>query len=117
VLLDAAHNPAGARALASHLQDIGWTCVTLIFGAMRDKDVNAMLRVLAPACGRIICTTAPTPRAMPAADLADAARNFVSTVEVVPDFTEALARSITYRNPVVAAGSIFLIGPVRDILR
>jgi dihydrofolate synthase / folylpolyglutamate synthase len=117
VLLDAAHNPAGARALASHLQDIGWTRVTLVFGVMRDKDVNAMLPVLAPACERIICTTAPTPRAMPAAELADAARTFVSTVEVVPDFTEALARSITHRNPVVAAGSIFLIGPLRDILR
>jgi folylpolyglutamate synthase/dihydropteroate synthase len=76
-----------------------------------------MLPVLAPACERIICTTAPTPRAMPAAELADAARTFVSTVEVVPDFTEALARSITHRNPVVAAGSIFLIGPLRDILR
>ena len=89
VLVDAAHNPAGARALASHLQDIGWTRVTLVFGAMRDKDVNAMLAVMAPACERIICTTAPSPRAMPASELADAARRFVSAVEVVPDFAEA----------------------------
>ena len=89
VLLDAAHNPAGARALASHLQDIGWTHVTLLFGAMRDKDVNAMLPALAPACERIICTTAPTPRAMPATELAEAARKLVSTVEVVPDFTRS----------------------------
>jgi hypothetical protein len=35
----------------------------------------------------------------------------------VPDFREALAQAIGYRRPVVAAGSIFLIGPLRDILR
>jgi dihydrofolate synthase/folylpolyglutamate synthase len=117
VLLDAAHNPAGARALASHLQDIGWTRATLVFGAMRDKDVNAMLPVLAPACERIICTTAPSPRAMPAAELADAARTLPVSVDAVPDFREALAQAIGYKRPVVAAGSIFLIGPLRDILR
>ena len=48
ILLDAAHNPAGARALASHLQEIGWSRVTLLFGAMRDKDVRHMLEALAP---------------------------------------------------------------------
>jgi dihydrofolate synthase / folylpolyglutamate synthase len=117
VLIDAAHNPAGARALASHLQEIGWTGATLLFGAMRDKDIEAMLAVLAPRFARIICTTAPSPRAMPAAELGDAARKLVSAVEVVPDFKEALAWAIAQRARVVAAGSIFLIGPVRDILR
>src|SRR6185295_19314662 len=102
---------------ASHLQDIGWARVTLVFGAMRDKDVSAMLPALAPACERIICTTAPSPRAMPAAELAEAAGTLPAAVEVVPDFGEALARAISYRRPVVAAGSIFLIGPLRDILR
>ena len=40
VLLDAAHNPAGARALAAYLREIGWTDVTLVIGVMRDKDVD-----------------------------------------------------------------------------
>ncbi|HEU4939445.1 MAG TPA: folylpolyglutamate synthase/dihydrofolate synthase family protein [Vicinamibacterales bacterium] len=117
ILLDAAHNPAGARALASHLQDIGWSRVTLLFGAMHDKDVDGMLAAVAHACERIICTTAPSPRAMAADELAGIAARYAPTIEVVPDMKDALARAIAYRAPVVAAGSIFLIGPLRDILR
>jgi len=117
ILLDAAHNPAGARALASHLQDIGWSRVTLLFGAMRDKDVDGMLAAVAHACERVICTTAPSPRAMAADELAGIAARYAPTIEAVPDMKDALARAIAYRAPVVAAGSIFLIGPLRDILR
>ena len=117
VLLDAAHNPAGARALASHLQDIGWSRVTLLFGVMRDKDVAGMLEPLAPICERVICTTPPNPRALPASELADVVRRFVPAVEIAPDLNRALHESLAHRRPVVAAGSIFLIGPLRDILR
>ncbi len=117
ILLDAAHNPAGARALASHLQEVGWSGVTLLFGAMRDKDVGPMLEALAPACASIVCTTAPSPRAWPADDLAATARAFNPAVESVADPAAALARAVSLGRPVVAAGSIFLIGPLRDILR
>jgi dihydrofolate synthase/folylpolyglutamate synthase len=117
VLIDAAHNPAGARALASHLRDIGWPRVTLLFGVMRDKDVAGMLEPLAPSCERVICTTPPNPRALPASELADVVRRFVPAVEIESDVNRALHRSLVHGRPVVAAGSIFLIGPLRDILR
>ena len=117
ILLDAAHNPAGARALSSHLQDIGWSRITLLFGAMRDKDVSGMLAPLAHVCERVICTTPPTARALPADELADIARRYAPVVETVPDMKQALERALAYRISVVAAGSIFLIGPLRDILR
>ena len=117
ILLDAAHNPAGARALASHLQDIGWSGVTLLFGAMHDKDIDGMLVPLAHACERIICTTAPSPRAIAADELAAIAGRYVPAIEIVPNMTDALGRAIEHRAPVVGAGSIFLIGPLRDILR
>ena len=54
VLLDAAHNPDGARALAAYLQESGWTDCALIFGAMRDKAVAEMLAALAPVCRAIV---------------------------------------------------------------
>ncbi len=70
VLLDAAHNPAGARALADYLREIGWTDVTLVVGVMRDKDVAGMLSALLPCCARVVCTTPPSPRALDAESLA-----------------------------------------------
>jgi dihydrofolate synthase / folylpolyglutamate synthase len=120
VLLDAAHNPAGARALASYLREIGWSGVTLLFGAMRDKDAARMVAPLAPFCARIICTTAPTPRAAPASDLASSVRETAAAgvpVIVLDDFPSALDRAVSAGDPIVAAGSIFLVGPLRDILR
>ena len=70
VLLDAAHNPAGARALADYLREIGWTDVTLVVGVMRDKDVSGMLSALLPCCTTLVCTTPPSPRALAAEALA-----------------------------------------------
>jgi len=117
VLLDAAHNPAGARALASHLEEIGWSRVTWLFGAMHDKDVAGMLESVGHLCAAIVCTTAPNPRALPAAELAQLARRFAPVIEAIDDPATALDRALAYRRPIVVAGSIFLIGPLRDILR
>jgi len=117
LLLDAAHNPAGARALASHLEEIGWSRITLVFGAMRDKDVTGMLEAVGGRCETIVCTTAPSARALPAAELAQLARRFAPAVESIDDPAAALERALALRRPIVAAGSIFLIGPLRDILR
>jgi dihydrofolate synthase / folylpolyglutamate synthase len=120
VLLDAAHNPAGTEALAAHLEGLGWAGVTLVFGAMADKDVTGMLAPLLPLCSRLICVTAPSPRAMPAeqvARVARAAAGRTPRVDITPDPADALRDAVTTEAPVVVAGSIFLVGPVRDILR
>jgi len=117
IIVDAAHNPAGARALASYLGEIGWTKVALVFGAMGDKEVGAMLDVLIPSAATIVCTTPASPRAMPAADVAALAAGRGARVEVAPDPSDALGRACRLENRVVVAGSIFLVGPLRDIVR
>lgn len=119
VLLDAAHNPAGARALCEFLRETGWSGCALVFGAMRDKDASGMLHELVPVCGAIVCTTAPTPRAMGASELAAIARDGAPglAVESWPDPSEALTRARAHGDRVVVTGSIFLIGPLRAILR
>lgn len=116
VLLDAAHNPAGARALASYLQQAVPGGVTLVFGAMRDKAVREMLEALSAAATSIICTTAPSPRAMSAAELAGLAADAGVRAEAVADPIEAVTRACGRGGPVAVAGSIFLIGPVREWL-
>ena len=119
VLLDAAHNPAGARALSAYLRESGWTDPVLLFGAMADKDASGMLGALMPVVGEIVCTTAPSPRAATAAALAALARAMAPGrhVETVEDPEGALARACALSTRVVAAGSMFLIGPLRGILR
>jgi dihydrofolate synthase/folylpolyglutamate synthase len=119
VWLDAAHNAAGARALRTFLTEIGWNDCALVFGAMHDKDVGAMLGELLPIATVVVCTTAPTARAATAETLAQLARRQAPAVQVesIPNPADALARAAAVRSRVVVAGSIFLIGPVRAILR
>ena len=119
VLLDAAHNPAGARSLGAYLHDAGWIDPTLIFAAMADKDIGGILAPLLPRVGRIICTTAPTPRAARADELARLVRGLAPGKDVnsIETPAAALAHACATSSRVVAAGSMFLIGPLRGILR
>lgn len=123
IILDAAHNPAGAAALAAYLSDGRWRDATLVLGVMRDKDVRGMLEALvrpSQVWGLLVCTTAPAARALPAVELAALASEVTTgrvPVEAVADPAAALDRARQRGRPVVAAGSIFLIGPLRDILR
>jgi dihydrofolate synthase / folylpolyglutamate synthase len=116
VLLDAAHNPAGARALTSYLRDIAPGGVSLVFGAMRDKAVREMLTTLAPVAASFVFATAPSPRAIPADELAALAHDLGLRAAAVADPVQAVRRACGEGRLVVVAGSIFLIGPVREWL-
>jgi dihydrofolate synthase/folylpolyglutamate synthase len=119
-LLDAAHNPDGARALADYLAGSEWRNATLVFAAMQDKDVAAMLQPLAAVCPTLICTAPPLPRAMAVDALASVARAIPGarwTVKTAADPHAALLMAAADSARVVVAGSIFLTGPVRGILR
>jgi dihydrofolate synthase/folylpolyglutamate synthase len=113
ILLDAAHNPAGARALAMYIRETEAHPVTLVFGAMQDKAVGEMLGALAPVADAIVCTTAPSPRAAAASELARMAAGLGPRVLIVEDPIAAVREGCASRRTVVVAGSIFLIGPVR----
>jgi dihydrofolate synthase/folylpolyglutamate synthase len=117
ILLDAAHNPAGARALAAYLKDAGWTGATLVFGAMSDKDARGMLEPLVPLTPRVILTTPSTPRAARAAGLASVIPLDAVVIEIIDDPESALKHATATSSRVVVAGSMFLIGPLRGILR
>jgi dihydrofolate synthase/folylpolyglutamate synthase len=112
VLLDAAHNPAGAWALASYLKREFPEPLPIVFGALRDKDVSLMLKALLPAASTLVMTEPATPRAHSAEELAAIARTLApaARIDVEPDPARALQRAWTYCPVVCAAGSIFLVG-------
>jgi dihydrofolate synthase/folylpolyglutamate synthase len=129
VLLDGAHNPAGAAALAAALDELrpflGSGRLTLLTASMADKDVAGIVAALAGSTAlrdaRIVATTVGGPRALAADDLAAlwsgwdrrpaAARR---SVVVETDLAAALDRILAGPSgPVVVAGSLYLVGAVR----
>jgi len=112
VLLDAAHNPDGARALAMYLQSLPAAPgpSVLLFGAMADKQVAAMLRALRPRVDALVLTAPPGARAADPATF----RRRGDHVEAAPLRALALAEQLAgRRGRVVVAGSIFLVAAVR----
>ena len=118
VLLDAAHNPAGAETLAAHLREAYPGGVPLVFGAVRDKDHAGMLRALLPCASHLVLTSAPTPRAAAPEDLRVIAAVLRAELPItcVADPVEALAHAWAQGPRIVVAGSIFLLGAVRPAL-
>jgi dihydrofolate synthase/folylpolyglutamate synthase len=120
VLLDGAHNPAGARALATALGDLGLRGAPLVFGATRGKRVTAVLRALAPLAPRPVFTTFPGGPAIAATDLRRAWQRVAgSGAEVAATPRGAMTRAAQLRRggePVVVAGSLYLVGAVRGML-
>lgn len=118
LILDAAHNPHGARALAEHLERWCSPRPALIFAAMTDKDIRGILAALLPAVGTVVIQAMVSPRAAAPALI----QNLVAVldpgreVRIAPDAPGALALAWQASRTVVAAGSIVLVGEVRDTL-
>jgi dihydrofolate synthase/folylpolyglutamate synthase len=117
ILLDAAHNAEGAKALADYVSRWCHEPPPLVASIMRDKDIGEILRTLVPAMSTIFATAAPTPRALAPDQLAAAAARAGATdIVVEPDPIVAIERALERAAMVCVAGSIFLVGPIRDAL-
>jgi len=120
LLLDGAHNPAGARALAAHLRGRG--PFVLLFAAMDDKDVAGIARALFPLATDIVLTRPRQVRAAEPAALARRAGRLGARAHRRRSVLRglALARRLARARGegafVVAAGSLFLVGEVERIL-
>jgi len=119
-ILDAAHNPAGAAALASYLKTLAGDRPPLVFAVMRDKDIDGMLRALAPQISAVVATRASTHRAAEPEALAARVRALAPSLPVIAEASPRAAVDAAWRlSPrIVIAGSIFLLGDVlRDLDR
>lgn len=114
VVLDGAHNPAGAAALARALADLGLQRPTIVFGAMRAKDVRGVLRALAPLEPRFVFTRVDDPGALSPEELMAAWAPIGGSAATAPDPGRALA--VADGDPVVVAGSLYLVGAVRGMI-
>jgi dihydrofolate synthase/folylpolyglutamate synthase len=107
-LLDGAHNPHGAQTLAEELPDEPFTA---IIGVSSDKDAAGIVAPVARRAAFVVACEAPSPRALPAAELAELARRLGASVREEPGWVRALEDLPT--PWVVVYGSLFLVGAVR----
>lgn len=116
VVVDGAHNPAGARALACSLKEI-WPSVrpVLVFSAQEKKRWPDMLRTLAEVSGEVILTKVPWG---PSTDPVEAA-SVIGRGRAIPDLREAVATALGLAEAggmVVITGSLYLVGPAREMI-
>ncbi len=122
VLLDGAHNPQGASALAAELAAraaAGQPRPVLVFAAMKDKDVPGLIAPLLPHVARVIATWPGVDRAAEPESLAATIRSAGGEAEAAPGPAQALARAreLAGRDGLVlVAGSLYLVGAVLALL-
>jgi dihydrofolate synthase/folylpolyglutamate synthase len=113
LLVDGAHNPPGARALAAHLDAAGLSGnLDLLFGGMADKDLAAVFAPLAARARRIVLVAPASPRAERPELLAE--RLGRRDLETAPSVAAGLARleGAGGAGPILVAGSLYLAGEV-----
>ena len=106
---------AGAAALAGFLREAYGRPLPLVLGVLRDKDVASIVAPLTAVASRIVCTAAPSPRALQPSELAAIVAAQASRLEVSAEDTPrwAIALAAAAGSPVVVAGSLYLAGAVR----
>jgi dihydrofolate synthase/folylpolyglutamate synthase len=117
IILDGAHNPAGARALADYIQRFyAGRHVWLIYGSMRDKAVTETAGILFPYAQEVILTAPHHPRAV----RPQAIRNLVDhpCLRLAADLREALnlIREASSEDVIFVTGTLFLVGEARSLL-
>ena len=118
IILDGAHNPAGARALAAYLRRFySGSRIWMIFGAMRDKAVGEVGGILFPAAAELVFTApggSVATRAMPPEDL----QKLAHRGHMEPTIQAAVEHTLKRASPddvIIVTGSLYLVGEARRL--
>jgi len=122
VILDGAHNPAGARALARYLERLypehkqarrkRW----IVYGAMRDKSIEEIAGILFPLADELIFTAPDSPRALRPEALVEMAEHLAGRCRATPTIGAALdliQNEASADDVIIITGSLFLVGEAR----
>ena len=128
VILDAAHNPHGAKTLANTMQEeFSFGRVIAVVGVFADKDAAGIFNEIKDVIDGVIVTQSSSPRALPANELAKVARAFIDSdrIFIEPDLRTAIEKAIADANHpmedesvgVLITGSVITVGEARAILK
>ena len=128
VILDAAHNPHGAKTLANTLQEeFTFGRVIAVVGIFADKDAEGIFDEIKDVIDGVIVTQSSSPRAMPAGELAKLARKYIEAdrIFIEPELRNAIKKALSDANHpmeeesvgVLITGSVITVGEARAILK
>ncbi|MCU1493161.1 MAG: folC [Acidimicrobiaceae bacterium] len=123
VLLDGAHNPAGAAALGAALAEefAAAPRIITVLGCLRGRDPDELLAALGTdRINTVVACAPPSPRALPAAEVAEAARTLGIATQVVEAVPDALELALDLADPddvVLVTGSLYVVGAARTAAR
>jgi dihydrofolate synthase/folylpolyglutamate synthase len=119
-LIDGAHNPAGAESLRDYLDELAPPSLTLVFGAMRDKQLNAIGEMLFPRADVLVLTAIDNPRSATLEQLRAVADRFARGRVFTSDTSAAALRIAQTETPpeglICIAGSLYLVGELRPLI-
>ena len=120
-IIDGAHNEDGARSLRKVLDKyFADRNLVLMLGMLEDKDIDTVLEILMPVFDRVVVTEPDNPRKISADKLKAKIEKYTGNVEAVEKIEDALERVLEVAeegNVVISAGSLYMIGEVRTLLR
>ena len=121
VIIDGAHNEAGAQALQETMaQHFAGKKILLVAGILADKEIDSIVKFLTKITDHIIVTEPDNPRKLAAEKLAEHVAEFGAAAEAVPDVEAAVHRAKELADGydvILFAGSLYLIGDVRRLWR
>jgi dihydrofolate synthase/folylpolyglutamate synthase len=121
VILDGAHNPAGALVLKRALEkDVPYHHLILLMGIMKDKDIQSILQLLAPLADHILLTQPHMTRSAPPAVLKKALGPYGKKAEVIEDLEKAIGKGLSMTGEedlLCITGSLYTVGEARAYFR
>lgn len=117
LLVDGAHNADGANALAAYLATLSWDRRrVLLLGGGRDKDIRSVAAALASQVDRIYTTACDHPKARTPWEVATELEGLPIPVSPAGPLAEAVPACRDNNTLVIAAGSLYMVGAVRDLV-
>ena len=116
-LIDGAHNPAGAESLRAYLDEFAQRPLTLVFGAMRDKQLEQIGEILFPVADLLVLTTVRNPRSATVTMLEPIAARYARGHILKSDDSSTALQVALANTPgegmICVAGSLYLAGEMR----
>lgn len=120
IILDGAHNPPAARALAASIpQEFVYRKLILVIGVMADKEIGTLLRQILPIADYVLFTRPRYERAATPEALSRAAKPFHPSGETVPTLSQAIQKARNMADPqdlILVTGSLFTVGEAMTCL-